>query len=84
MGIVYGGVAVHAIEVRCFASLMKHSPAGGHAQLAELGTAGDLVRALGIPAEEVAIIFVNGAHAAETTALQAGDHVGLFPAVGGG
>ena len=63
---------------------MKHSPAGGYAQLAESGTAGDLVRALGIPAEEVAIIFVNGTHATEATALQAGDRVGLFPAVGGG
>jgi sulfur carrier protein ThiS len=73
-----------SIEVRCFASLAKHSPAGGHTRLAAPGTAGALIRALGIPAEEVAIIFVNGSHATEATDLRDGDRVGLFPAVGGG
>jgi len=75
---------MNSIEVRCFASLAKHAPAGGHAALVEPGTAGDLIRSLGIPAEEVAIIFVNGAHAVEATALRDGDRVGLFPPVGGG
>jgi len=73
-----------AIEVRCFASLAQHAPPGGHAQLADPGTVSDLIRALGIPAGEVAIIFINGAHAVEATALRDGDRVGLFPAVGGG
>ena len=75
---------MNSIEVRCFASLAKHAPAGGHAQCAVPDTAGDLIRALGIPAEEVAIIFVNGAHATEATELRDGDRVGIFPAVGGG
>ena len=75
---------MHSIEVKCFASLAQHTPAGGHADLAAPATAGDLIRALGIPAGEVAIIFVNGAHAEEATALRDGDRVGLFPAVGGG
>ena len=75
---------MNSIEVRCFASLAKHAPAGGHVKLAAPDTAGDLIRALGIPAGEVAIIFVNGAHAVEATALRDGDRVGLFPAVGGG
>jgi sulfur carrier protein ThiS len=75
---------MNSIEVRCFASLAKHTPAGGHAQCAVPGTAGDLMRTLGVPAEEVAIIFVNGVHATEATELRAGDRVGLFPAVGGG
>jgi sulfur carrier protein ThiS len=75
---------MHSIEVRCFASLAKHAPEGGYAKLAAADTAGDLIRALGIPAGEVASIFVNGAHAVETTALRDGDRVGLFPAVGGG
>ncbi|MDR0465932.1 MAG: MoaD/ThiS family protein [Deltaproteobacteria bacterium] len=42
------------------------------------------MRALGIPAEEVAIVFVNGAHAAENTELRNGDRAGFFPAAGGG
>ena len=75
---------MNSIEVRCFASLAKHTPAGGLAKLAAPGTAGDLIRALGISAGEVTIIFVNGAHATEATELRDGDRVGLFPAVGGG
>jgi sulfur carrier protein ThiS len=75
---------MNSIEVRCFASLAKYKPAGGHAQFDEPCSAGDLMRALGIPATEVAIIFVNGMHATEATALRDGDRVGLFPAVGGG
>ena len=73
---------MNSIEVRCFASLAQHTPADGHAKLA--ATAGELIRELGIPDGEVAIIFVNGAHAAETTTLRDGDRIGLFPAVGGG
>jgi len=75
---------MNSIEVRCFASLAKHNPADGHAKLAAAATTNDLICALGIPDGEVAIIFVNGAHAIETTALRDGDRVGLFPAVGGG
>ena len=75
---------MHSIEVRCFASLAKHAPAGGYAKLAWPGTAGDLTRALGIPAGEVAIIFVNGMHAAESAVLLDGDRVDLFPQIGGG
>ena len=73
-----------SIEVRCFASLAQYTPAGGCTEFAAPATAGDVLRALGISAEEVAIIFVNGAHATETTELQDGDRVGLFPPVGGG
>ena len=80
----FGERTMHSVEIRCFASLAKHTPAGGHAQIAAPGTAGDLMRALGIPAGEVAIIFVNGSHAEEATELRDGDRVGLFPAVGGG
>jgi sulfur carrier protein ThiS len=75
---------MNAIEVKCFASLMHYAPAGGHTKIAATATTGDLIRALGIPDGDVAIIFVNGAHATETTTLRDGDRVGLFPAVGGG
>ena len=72
------------IAVRCFAPLAKYAPADGRARLAAPGTAGELVRALGIPAGEVAVIFVNGEQAAEASALRDGDRVDLFPVVGGG
>jgi sulfur carrier protein ThiS len=75
---------MHTIEVTCFASLARYTPADGCTRLAATGTAGDLVRTLGIPVEEVAIIFVNGSCATEAAELLDGDRVGLFPAVGGG
>jgi len=75
---------MNSIEVRCFASLASYAPTGGYVNLAAPGSTGDLIRALGIPAGEVAIIFVNGAHATEATELRDKDRVGLFPAVGGG
>ena len=75
---------MNSVEVKCFASLMPHTPAGGQAQLAATATVRELIHSLGIPDGEIAIIFVNGAHATETTTLQDGDRVGLFPAVGGG
>ena len=81
---VFGRNGMNSIEVRCFASLAQYAPAEGCAKCAAPGTVGDLIRALGIPAGEVAIIFINGAHAAEDTVLRDGDRVGLFPAVGGG
>jgi sulfur carrier protein ThiS len=75
---------MNSIDVRCFATLAKYDPAGGCTQISPQATPGDLIRELGIPAGEVAIICVNGVHATEATLLQDGDRVGLFPAVGGG
>jgi len=75
---------MNSIEVKCFATLAHYAPAGGFAKLAATAAIGDLLRELGIADGEVAIIFVNGAHATESTALRDGDRVGLFPAVGGG
>ena len=75
---------MNSIAVKCFATLARYTPAGGHAKLAEPGSAGDLMRALGIPAADVAIIFVNDMHATEATVLRDGDRVGLFPPIGGG
>jgi len=75
---------VNSIEVRCFASLAQYNTAGGHTKFAAPVTAGDVIRTLGIPAGDVAILFVNGKRAEENTELRDGDRVGLFPAVGGG
>ena len=75
---------VNSIEVRCFASLAQYNAAGGYTKIDAPATAGDVIRTLGVPAGEVAIIFVNGARAEESTELRDGDRLGLFPAVGGG
>jgi molybdopterin converting factor small subunit len=44
----------------------------------------DLLAALGIPENEVKLIFRNNRHTAVEAVLADGDEVRLFPAVGGG
>lgn len=72
------------IEVRLFATLREGR---GKVQLLpadRFATAGDIIRHLEIPAEEVAILLVNGFHKKPSEPVKAGDVVALFPPVGGG
>ncbi len=72
------------IEVRLFATLREGR---GKVQMlcaADFPTAGDIIRHLQIPAEEVAILLVNGFHQKPETPVKAGDIVAIFPPVGGG
>lgn len=48
------------------------------------GTITDLIAALGLPREEVKVVFVNGRSQPFDHRLSPGDEVGIFPAVGGG
>ena len=43
-----------------------------------------LIAALGLPGEEVKVVFVNGRSQPFDHRLSPGDQVGIFPAVGGG
>ena len=72
------------IEVRVFATL-RHGrekvtmlPADGFI------TAGDIIRHMEIPAEEVSILLINGFHKKPEDAVKDGDIIALFPPVGGG
>lgn len=47
-------------------------------------TIDQIIKVLGIPEEEVTLIFVNGHHADIYDTLADGDTIGLFPPVGGG
>jgi molybdopterin converting factor small subunit len=47
-------------------------------------TIDQVIKELGIPEEEVTLIFVNGHHADIHDTLTDGDTIGLFPPVGGG
>ena len=72
------------IEVRLFATLregrgkMVMLPAG------DFPDAASIIRHLSIPAEEVAILLINGFHNKPEAAVKAGDVVAIFPPVGGG
>ena len=72
------------IEVRLFATLREGRGKILMLSAEEFACAGDIIRHLDIPAEEVAILLVNGFHQKPDTAVKAGDVVALFPPVGGG
>lgn len=73
------------ITVKCFATLAPFQPRDSEAYPVNDGeTAGDVIARLGIAPGDVAVLFVNGVHAAPGRVLAEGDRLGLFPAVGGG
>ena len=72
------------IEVRFFATLRQ-----GRGKIAEIpaedvSTAGDILKRFEIPAEEVAILLINGFHSKPGNSVKDGDLISLFPPVGGG
>jgi len=76
------------IEVRLYATLRRCALAAAAGVLTvdmpEGGTAADVIAKLGINADEVHILMVNGVSSPLTRVLAEGDRLGLFPAVGGG
>ena len=72
------------IEVRLFATLREGRGKILKLDAAEFAAAGDIVRHLEIPMEEVAILLINGFHQKPETPVKDGDVVALFPPVGGG
>ena len=73
------------IEVQCFATLAVHSPKDGSMDVDHGTRIDDLLEHLGIPAEEVRLVFINGKNRADWSyGIQDGDRVGIFPPVGGG
>ncbi len=47
-------------------------------------TVGELLDRLGIPREQTRIVFVNSRTASLSDCLQGDEHIGVFPAIGGG
>jgi molybdopterin synthase sulfur carrier subunit len=79
-------VTVHA---KLFATLRRYRPGLriGEAVpvvLPDGATVGRLIEHLGLPEDEVKIVFVNGVARDLAHALVDGDELGLFPPVGGG
>ena len=72
------------IEVRLFATLREGRGKIQHMDAAEIAVAGDIIRRLNIPMEEVAILLINGFHQKPETPVKDGDIVAIFPPVGGG
>ena len=73
------------IEIKCFATLARFAPDNAEDYPVEQGeTVRSLIDKLGMPAEEVTLIFVNSVRTTPDAPLADGDRVGLFPPVGGG
>ena len=72
------------IEVRVFATLRQGRDKVTMLSPEGIACAGDILALMGIPAEEVSILLVNGFHQKPETPGKDGDIVALFPPVGGG
>lgn len=72
------------IEVRLFATLREGRGKIVMLPADQFSAAGDIIRHLAIPAEEVAILLINGFHKKPEDTVKSGDVVALFPPVGGG
>ncbi|MBQ3756074.1 MAG: MoaD/ThiS family protein [Oscillospiraceae bacterium] len=72
------------IEVRFFSTLREGRGKITQVPAEEASTAGDLLYHFGIPAEEVAILLINGFHSTPADNVKDGDIISLFPPVGGG
>ena len=72
------------IEVRFFAALRNGRGKITQIPADEVEYAGDLLSRFDIPAEEVAILLINGFHSRPEDPVQDGDVISLFPPVGGG
>ncbi|SKA95453.1 Sulfur carrier protein ThiS (thiamine biosynthesis) [Paucidesulfovibrio gracilis DSM 16080] len=73
------------IELKCFATLSGFMPENAETyELSDGSTVRDVLAKLGIPEEDVKIIFINGTKQELHSPLSDGDRLGLFPAVGGG
>ena len=75
------------VNLKCFAQLVKeqvcdYKESTPH-ELTEGATVSDLIERLGLPREEIKIIFVNNTIVAAGTVLRNGDNVALAPVTGG-
>lgn len=71
------------LTVKCFATLYTFEPAPDKT-FQDGATVRDVIDELGIPVDDVRIIFINGRGSELDAELKDGDRLGLFPPVGGG
>ena len=73
------------IDLRLFASLKTYVPPGAEHLPIESGeTVEALMTRLGVPLDDVQLIFINGIKGEMASSLFGGERVGVFPPVGGG
>ncbi|MBW2603658.1 MAG: MoaD/ThiS family protein [Deltaproteobacteria bacterium] len=77
-------MAIH-ITINLFATLKKFTPVSSDSYPINPGiTVRELLDQLGVPEDEVKLVFINGVKNDVTATLNGGERVGIFPPVGGG
>ena len=73
------------ITIKLFATLSQYTPSSSSNYPIEPGiTIRNLLQRLGVPENEIKLIFIDGVKGNLTSRLQGGERVGIFPPVGGG
>ncbi len=72
------------IKVKLFATLRIDRFSEEVFEVESGSTISDIIDVLGLPSEQVSIMFVNGRHAKPDTVLKEGDELAMFPPIGGG
>jgi molybdopterin synthase sulfur carrier subunit len=77
------------VHVKLFATLRQYRPGLGIGEafpieLPDGASVRDLIQTVGLPQDEVKIVFVNALFREPAHRLADGDEVGIFPPVGGG
>jgi molybdopterin converting factor small subunit len=73
------------ISIKLFATLSKYTPASADQYPVLPGTTiRNLLNELGVPENDVKLIFINGIKKDLPSTLNGGERVGIFPPVGGG
>lgn len=73
------------ISIKLFATLSKYMPASADQYPVLPGTTvRNLLKGLGVPENDVKLIFINGVKKGLPSTLHGGERVGIFPPVGGG
>jgi len=73
------------VTLKLFATLSRFTPdSGDRYPIAPGTTVKHLLEKLGVPEDDVRLIFINGIKGHLTSTLADGDRVGIFPPVGGG
>lgn len=73
------------IQLKLFATLAGHSPPDpDHFQIRCGETVESVLKRLGVPVDQVKLVFINGVRKDLAFELSGGERVGIFPPVGGG
>ena len=73
------------ISIKLFATLSRYTPSSPDQYPVLPGTTiRDLLNELGVPENDVKLIFINGIKKDLPSTLHGGERVGIFPPVGGG